>query len=115
MSAAGSVCRRMAFDERTASAGLRFDPQMDIRAYLFRTELGEVNSEAARIARRYSEWSRAAVSRKVAREVIEAASMSRAVPEAAEAVKTASGTMVPIESIGDVDGSRQEVMRLYGL
>ena len=101
---AGSRQRRDTFAERRAAVDPGADPERaDPRESLAQAELGKVNKAARRIARNRAGWTAAAVSRQIARHVGDGLGMTAAVVRVAEQVRTAPGTPIPIDAVGDVD------------
>lgn len=95
--AAVSESRRDEFAKRAASVDPWADPERaDARAGLSRETLGAVNREAGRIAERLDGFSRAAVSRMLARRVVEGADVASAVVTTCEELRTVPGQVVPI-------------------
>lgn len=100
--------RRFAFAKRAASVDPWADPEkVDAREQLSREELGVVNRESARVARRLPNWSRAAVSRILAERVIDGQDVMDAVLSVSEELRVAPGQVIPIAMVGEV--GRREV------
>ena len=101
---AGSRARRDTFAKRRAAVDPWADPdQPDPRESLTKDALAEVNTAAKRIAANRNGWTAAAVSRQIARHVGDGLDMTAAVVRVAEQVRTASGTVIPIDAVSDVD------------
>lgn len=101
---AGSRQRRETFAERRAAVDPWADPdQPDPRESLTQDTLARVNKAARRIATDRAGWTAAAVSRRIARHVGNGRDMTAAVVQVAEQVRTAPGTPIPIDAVGDVD------------
>jgi hypothetical protein len=106
--AQGSQKRRAAFQERAASVDQWRNPAVeDPRELLTRTELRQVNQEAARLADQLDEWSRAAIARQLAERVVDGADLTDATLAVFEELQQAPGTVIPIAALSEVD--RQEV------
>jgi hypothetical protein len=99
---------RREFERRAASVDKWLDPDRDDpRAKLTQAQLGEVNEQARRLATELTGWSRAAVSRRLARRVVTGTDITSAVVKVFEELQTAPGTVLPIGKLEDVD--RNEV------
>lgn len=104
----GSRERRRAFDGLAASVDRWADPdEPDARAQLSRDELASVNREAERLAGELAGFSRAAISRRLARRVVAGRSFEAAVLATLAALETAPGQPIPIDAVSDVD--REEI------
>ena len=104
----GSKQRRREFQKRAATVDPMADPERDDpRAELSQDELATVNTEADRLATRVDGWSRAAVSRRLAKAVVDGRDMASAVVRVFEELQTAPGQVIPIRKLEDVD--RKEV------
>lgn len=103
-----SESRRNEFAERAASVDPWADPKRaDAREGLSRETLAAVNREAARVAQRLNGFSSAAVSKLVARRVVDGLDVASAVVATFEELRVAPGEVVPIGLVGEV--SRREV------
>jgi ssDNA-binding replication factor A large subunit len=103
VAAQGSRQRRCDFHERAASVDHECDPGLDDpRARLSKEELGAVNQEADRLAKRLGGWKRPAYAKRLAEEMVEGASLLTASLRVVEQVKTSPGLVVPIAKIGEV-------------
>lgn len=101
---AGSRQRRDVFAKRRAAVDPWADPERaDPRESLTHAELARVNQAATRIATTRAGWTAAAVSRQIARHVGDGLDMTAAVVRVAEQVRTAPGTPIPIDAVGNVD------------
>lgn len=108
VAAQGSQQRRAAFQKRAASVDRWRDPAVeDPRELLTRTELRQVNQEAARLADQLDEWSRAAIARRLAERVVDGADLTDATLAVFEELQQAPGTVIPIAALSEVE--RQEV------
>ncbi|ESS10361.1 MAG: hypothetical protein A07HR60_02376, partial [uncultured archaeon A07HR60] len=108
VTAQGSTKRRREFQKRAASVDPMADPERDDpRAEPSQDELATVNTEADRLATRLDGWSRAAISRRLAKAVVDGRDMASAVVRVFEELQTAPGQVVPIGKLEDVD--RKEV------
>ena len=108
VAAQGSTQRRREFQQRAASVNPMADPERDDpRAELSRDELATVNTEADRLATRVDGWSRAAISRRLAKAVVDGTDMTSAVVRVFEELQTAPVSTVPIDALEDID--RKEV------
>ena len=108
VAAEGSTQRRREFQKRAASVDPMADPERDDpRAALSQDELATVNTEADRLATRLDGWSRAAISRRLAKAVVDGRDMASAVVRVFEELQTAPGQVIPIRKLEDVD--RKEV------
>jgi len=106
--AAGSMRRRRAFKKRAASVDPLADPDRpDARAELSQEKLGIVNRQSARLATQLDGWSRAAISRRLAEEIVQGRDTMTAVVKVYEELETAPGQVIPIGKLEDV--SRREV------
>ena len=104
IAAAGSRQRRDTFAERRAAVDPWADPdQPDPRESLTKDALAQVNEAARRIATNREGWTAAAVSRQIARHVGDGLDITAAVVRVAEQVRTAPGTSIPIDAVGDID------------
>jgi hypothetical protein len=104
VAADGSRQRRNTFAKRRAVVDPWADPdQPDPRESLTNDVLAKVNQAAKRIAANRKGWTAAAVSRQIARHVGDGLDMTAAVVRVAEQVRTASGTVIPIDAVSDVD------------
>jgi ssDNA-binding replication factor A large subunit len=103
VAAQGSRQRRCDFHERAASVDHECDPGLDDpRARLSKEELGAVNQEADRLAKRLGGWKRPAYAKRLAEHVVEGAGLLTASLRVVEQVKTSPGLVVPIAKIGEV-------------
>jgi hypothetical protein len=103
-----SRAHRSKFERRAASVNRWLDPDRDDpRAELTQAQLGEVNEQARRIASELTGWSRAAISRRLARAIVTGTDVTSAVVEVVEELQTAPGQVVPIGKLEDV--TRKEV------
>ncbi|WP_136590490.1 SOSS complex subunit B family protein [Salinigranum halophilum] len=102
-----SARRRDEFDERAASVNPLFGQKVDPREELSREELAMVNRESMRMAGRLKQWSRAAISRRLAEKVVSGQEMMTAVVGTFEELQTEPGRVVPIGALEDV--RRREV------
>ncbi|AQL44692.1 DNA-binding protein (plasmid) [Halorientalis sp. IM1011] len=103
-----SAERRGEFHKRAASVHPMADPDVDDpRAELTQDELGAVNEQSMRLADQLDGWSRAAIGRRLGAAVADGTDVRSAVLEVVEELQTASGTVVPIGRLEDVD--RKEV------
>lgn len=101
--AQGSVERRAAFQRRAAVVDPWQDPdRSDARESLSREQLGAVNREAKRLAEAFDGWSRAALSRRLARRVADGRDLASAVMHVVEALETAPGMVIPIAAVPEV-------------
>lgn len=106
--AAGSAERRRAFERRAASVEPWADPERpDARSQLAPDELATVNREAERLASKLDGFSRAAISRRLARRVVDGQDIAAAVVGTMETLRTAPGQPIPIAAVGEVE--REEV------
>ncbi|MFC6614945.1 SOSS complex subunit B family protein [Halopenitus salinus] len=106
--ARGSAARQMDFKRRRASVDPLADPDRpDPREELSQDELAFVNRQARRLAKQLGGWTRAAISRRVAEELVRGTSRMAAVIRVFEELQMGSGRIVPIEKLEDVD--RREV------
>ncbi|TKX82298.1 DNA-binding protein [Halorubrum sp. SD626R] len=104
--AEGSRRRRETFAERRAAVDPWTDPaRSDPRESLAQEELAQVNETARRIATNRTGWTAAAVSRRLATQVANGQDLSTATVRVAEEVRTAPGTVIPIDAVGDVSRS----------
>jgi ssDNA-binding replication factor A large subunit len=81
----------------------------DPRAKLTQAQLGEVNEQARRLATELTGWSRAAVSRRLARKVVTGADITSAVVKVFEELQTAPGNVLPIGKLEEVDRSEVNI------
>ncbi len=103
-----STERRVEFGKRAASVDPWAEPtRPDAREQLSRAELGAVNRESRRLAARLDGWSAAAVSRLVARRMVDGRDVTDAVLDVHEELRTAPGHVIPIAAVEAV--RRQEV------
>jgi ssDNA-binding replication factor A large subunit len=104
-----SAEQREQFQKRAASANpMMADPERaDPRAGLDQDELAAVNKQAKRIAAQLDGWSRAMIGRRLGEAVASGKSLMAAVVGTFEALQTAPGRVVPIETLEDID--RKEV------
>ena len=103
-----AVERRTAFRKRAASVDPWADPgRPDAREQLSRAALAAVNREAARLGERLDGFSTAAISRQVARRVVDGLDVRDAALSTFEALRTAPGQVIPIAAVGEVP--RREV------
>ncbi|MFB6362080.1 MAG: DNA-binding protein [Halobacteriales archaeon] len=106
--ARGSAERRRAFERRAASVDPCADPDRgDPRAELSRGTMATVNREAERLSNELPGFSRAAISRRLARRVVDGQELSAAVVATLQTLRTAPGQPIPIAAVGDV--GREEV------
>lgn len=106
VAAQGSRQRRQATAKRACSPTAPWDvPGEDPREALSQEQLARVNQEADRVADEVA-YSRATVSRELARRVTDGESLSQAVLETHEELRTAQ-LHIPIDVVGEVD--RREV------
>ncbi|MFC7044788.1 SOSS complex subunit B family protein [Halobacteriaceae archaeon GCM10025711] len=106
--AVGSRERRDEFDQRAGSVDAWLGPdRIDAREQLPQEELGRVNQEAMRLAGELDGWSRAAISRRLAQEVVDGRDVRSAVLAVFEELKRAPGQVIPIGVIPEVE--RREV------
>ena len=104
VAADGSRQRRDTFAERRAAVDPWADPeQVDPRESLSQDALARVNTAARRIATNREGWAAAAVSKQIAKQVVDGLDMTAAVVRTAEQVQMAPGTIIPIDAVGDVD------------
>jgi hypothetical protein len=100
----GSAERREQFQARAASIQQWRAPEAeDPRELLTRTELRQVNREAARLGDELREWSRAAIARCLAERVVDGADVTSAALAVFEALQQAPGTVIPIAALGEVN------------
>jgi ssDNA-binding replication factor A large subunit len=100
--------RRCAFQERAASVDPWCDPEReDPREELAQEELAAVNTQAMRVATKLDGWSRAAISRRLAERVVDGTSVMSTVVGVYEELRTATGQVIPIADVQDVN--RKEV------
>lgn len=110
MAADGSQERRAAFEERaTALEHWRALDVEDPRELLTRTELRQVNQEAARLADQLDEWSQAAIARRLAERVVAGADLTDATLAVFEELQQAPGTVIPIAALETVDRSEVSI------
>ncbi|WP_142859845.1 SOSS complex subunit B family protein [Salinigranum halophilum] len=102
-----SARRRDEFDERAAAVDSLFGQKVDPREELSRDDLAIVNRESMRMAGRLKQWSRAAISRRLAEKVVSGQEMMTAVVGTFEELQTEPGRVVPIGALEDV--RRREV------
>ncbi|KTG25149.1 hypothetical protein [Haloferax profundi] len=96
------------FKKRAGCVNRWADPEeADPREQLSREKLGEVNREAARLQTKLDGWSRAAISRRLAEEVVDGKSMMSAVVGVFEQMQRAPGRVIPIAAVSEV--RRREV------
>jgi hypothetical protein len=108
VAAAGSRQRRTAFQRRAASVTPALDPDRpDPRTELPRDQLAAVNTQARRLASELSGWTEAAIARRLAAAVVDGTDLTTAVVSVSERLRTAPGTVVPIDELEAVD--RKEV------
>lgn len=101
--ATGSSKRRSEFQRRRASVEPMADPDRpDPRVELTQEQLAEVNKQSMRLAERVDGWSRAAISRWLAEEVVMGRELTSAVVEVLEELLTAPGRVVPIGKLEEV-------------
>ncbi|WP_266081537.1 DNA-binding protein [Haladaptatus caseinilyticus] len=104
----GSQERRCAFQERAASVDPWCDPERgDPREELAQEQLAAVNKQAMRLTTKIDEWSRAAISRRLAERVVDGTSVMSAVVGVYEELRTAPGQVISIADVQDVN--RKEV------
>ena len=112
VAAEGSHMRRDAFAERRASVDPWAAPDSDDpRSRLSQATLATVNQEARRIATNTEGWTPAAVSRQLARRVVEGDDIMTAVIQVTEQVQQALGTIVPI---GTLEAITRKVVSVEG-
>ncbi|ESP86839.1 single-stranded DNA-binding protein [Candidatus Halobonum tyrrellensis] len=100
------------FQERRAAVDHWADPERDDpREMLTQEQLGEVNSEAIRMDTKLEQWSRAAISRRLARAVVDGTSVMSAVLRVFEQLQTAPGRVVPI---GELEGLSRQTVSIEG-
>ncbi|WP_049947523.1 DNA-binding protein [Candidatus Halobonum tyrrellensis] len=100
------------FQKRRAAVDHWADPERDDpRELLSQEQLGEVNSEAMRMDEKIEQWSRAAISRRLARAVVNGTSMMSAVLRVFEQLQTAPGRVVPI---GELEGLSRQTVSIEG-
>lgn len=102
----GSHERRREVQERAASVRPSQGP-VDPRERCSQAELAAINEKAARLVEQVDGWSRAAISRRLARRVVDGADIQSAALKVIEACQREPGTVIPIAAVGEVD--RQEV------
>jgi ssDNA-binding replication factor A large subunit len=103
-----SAKRRTEFQKRRASVDPMADPDRpDPRAELEQEQLGAVNEQSMRLAKKLDGWSRAAISRRLAEAVVTGTDIMSAVVSVFEELQTAPGQVVPIGKLEDVN--RKEV------
>ena len=103
-----SANQQEVFQERRAAVDHWADPERDDpREMLTQEQLGEVNSEAMRMDEKLDQWSRAAISRRLAQAVVDGTSVMSAVLRVFEQLQTAPGRIVPIGELEEL--SRQTV------
>ncbi|TKX87194.1 DNA-binding protein [Halorubrum sp. SS5] len=108
VAAAGSRKRRDAFQRRAASVTPELDPDRpDPRSELPRAQLAAVNTQARRLATELSGWTQAAIARRLAAKIVDGTDLTTAVVSVSEQLRTAPGTIVPIDELEAVD--RKEV------
>lgn len=106
--AAVSESRRNEFAKRAASVDPWADPDRpDAREQLGQETLAAVNREAGRIAERVAGFSGAAISKLIARRVVDGLDVASAVVATFEELMVAPGQVVPIGLVGEV--GRREV------
>jgi hypothetical protein len=98
------------FEKRAAAVDAWQAPERpDPREVLTQAELGAVNEQAGRLARKLDGWTRAAVSRRLAERVADGEAMTDAVVAVYDELETAAGTVIPIEKVGDVNRSEVSI------
>ena len=103
-----SIEARREFGKRAGCVNRWANPEeADPREQLTMEQLGEVNREAARLQTKLDGWSRAAISRRLAEEVVDGKSMMSAVVGVFEEMQRAPGRVIPIAAVSEV--SRREV------
>lgn len=103
-----SAKRRTTFQKRAASVNPMADPERDDpRAELTQEQLGAVNKQSMRLAKKLDGWSRAAIGRRLGEAVVGGKDLMSAVVGVFEELQTAPGQVVPIGKLEDVD--RKEV------
>ncbi|WP_137283745.1 DNA-binding protein [Halorussus salinisoli] len=106
--AAGSTKRRKEFQKRAASVDPLADPDRpDPREELTQAELANVNKQTKRLDEKLEGWSKAAISRRLAERMVEGADIMSAVVGVYEELRTASGHVIPIAEVDEVN--RKEV------
>lgn len=98
--------RRYEFARRAGSVNRWLDPETaDPRAQLSREALGAVNRATRRISERLDDggWSRAAISRRIAEQVVDGLDVESAAMNVIDYLQTAPGQVVPIGRLADVD------------
>ncbi|GAB7010716.1 SOSS complex subunit B family protein [Halorubrum trueperi] len=100
--------RRAEFQKRVASVNPWADPERDDpRADLTQAQLAAVNKQSKRLTEQLTGWSQAAIGRKLGEAVAGGKDVTSAVVGVFEELETASGQVVPIGKLEDVD--RKEV------
>ena len=100
--------RRAEFQKRAASVDPWADPERDDpRAELTQEQLAGVNKQSTRLAEKLNGWSRAAIGRRLGEAVAGGKDLMSAVVGVFEELQTASGQVVPIGKLEDVN--RKEV------
>jgi hypothetical protein len=104
----GSRERRKVYQKRAGCVDRWQHPEEpDAREQLSQDELATVNKQSVRLAEKLDGWSRAAISRRLAQQVVEGKSMMSAVVGVYEELQTAAGQVIPIGKIEDAN--RKEV------
>lgn len=101
-----SADQRYEFAERAGSVNRWLDPAtIDPREQLSRAQLGAVNRETKRISEQLDNcgWSRAAISRRLAEQIVDGLTMESAAMNVIEQVRTAPGQVVPIGILDALD------------
>ncbi|WP_132061046.1 DNA-binding protein [Halorussus amylolyticus] len=104
----GSQKRRTEFQKRAASVDPWVDPERDDpRTELSQDELAIVNKQAARLDEKLPGWTRAAISRRLAKRIVDGADVMSAVVGTFEELQAAPGHVIPIAAVWEV--ARREV------
>ncbi|WP_418886455.1 DNA-binding protein [Halapricum desulfuricans] len=99
-----NVERRRDVARRAGSVNRWADTEtVDPRAQLSRKALGQVNTEAARLAGELQGWTRAAISRLLAERVVEGMDMLDAVVTVYDDLREGPGQVIPIGAVERVD------------
>ncbi|MFD1588132.1 DNA-binding protein [Halorientalis brevis] len=108
VAADGGVERRREFQERAASVAPSQGPD-DPRTRLSQTQLAAVNQKAARLDDELDGWTRAAISRRLAKRVVDGADVQSAALKVVEACQKEPGTVIPIRAVSEVDRARVSI------
>jgi hypothetical protein len=100
--------RRTELNERAIAGNPLTEHTVDPRARLSQQELAAVNQEADRLAGKLTDWSRPAISRRLAKRVVSGDGLSEAVLSVYDQLWK-SGQYMPIGAIGDVNGSEVNI------